>query len=116
MSSTARHVHSCRSTFAISPRFIRSDSRWIHSVCCRHSVPVLRRPGSRSSPCPAPPAMSTPVVRPLQLVPGSSDRIAGGFIVFVVGTLFLFSVDRDLGRVHVQHRPPCPLLSFDLCN
>ena len=32
--------------------------------------------------------------------------IAGGCIVRVVGALFLLTVDRDFGRVHVQYRPP----------
>ena len=30
----------------------------------------------------------------------------------VVGALFLLTVDRNLGRVHIQHRPRGPLLSF----
>ncbi len=34
----------------------------------------------------------------------------------VVGAPFLLTVDRNLGRVHIQYRPRGPLLSFGLCN
>ena len=47
-------------------------SRSICSVCCRRSVPARRRPESRCCPYLAPPATTTPVLRPLQSVPGSS--------------------------------------------
>jgi hypothetical protein len=42
--------------------------------------------------------------------------IAGGLEVSVVGALFLLIVDRNIGRVHVQHYPLRGIDGFRLGN